>query len=257
MADRPAIEWTDATFNPWSGCERVSPACAHCYADTLRAAMAADSGRSARRTPLQRRDIASTEAVEPASRFDAEPLKVFCASMADVFEERADLDPWRARLWELIEQTPMLHWQLLTKRPENVAAMAPWRDRWPTNVWVGTSVENSRHTFRVRHPARGAGGYPVCFCRAAAWQPVPKRQAESPSARPGPNDWVIAGGRVARRSGPSTSIGCANCETLAWTGRLNFSTSSREDEPQRPVVDSSTIASGASFPLHRSYGFGA
>jgi protein gp37 len=74
---------------------------------------------------------------------------VFCASMADVFEARGDLDPWRERLWALIEETPSLHWQLLTKRPELVTSMVPWRERWPANVWIGTSVENSRHTFRV------------------------------------------------------------------------------------------------------------
>src|SRR5439155_19314188 len=78
-----------------------------------------------------------------------EPTKVFCASMADVFEDRAELRPWRERLWTLVEQTPMLDWQLLTKRPENVATMVPWVKEWPSNVWVGTSVENSRHTFRV------------------------------------------------------------------------------------------------------------
>jgi protein gp37 len=76
-------------------------------------------------------------------------LKVFCASMADVFEEHAALAPWRTRLWTLIEETPWLRWQLLTKRPENVKTMVPWGDAWPTNVWIGTSIENSRFTFRA------------------------------------------------------------------------------------------------------------
>lgn len=69
--------------------------------------------------------------------------------MADVFEDHDELSVWRDRLWPLIEETPRLDWQLLTKRPENVAAMVPWPDDWPANVWVGTSVENSRHTFRA------------------------------------------------------------------------------------------------------------
>ncbi len=69
--------------------------------------------------------------------------------MADVFEDHAELAPWRRRLWTLIEETPWLHWQLLTKRPENVARLAPWRDEWPENVWLGTSIENSRFTFRA------------------------------------------------------------------------------------------------------------
>jgi protein gp37 len=70
--------------------------------------------------------------------------RVFCASMADVFEDHPDVGVHRDRLWPLIETTPWLDWQLLTKRPENVAAMVPWSGTWPTNVWIGTSVETQR-----------------------------------------------------------------------------------------------------------------
>jgi protein gp37 len=130
------------------------------------------------------------------------PKKVFCASMADVFEEHPQLDRWRARLWDVIEATPMLQWQLLTKRPENVWPMVPWRARWPENVWIGTSVENSRHTFRVdilrELPAA------VTFISA---EPLlgslflngkPNRQALSLDGV----DWVIAGGESGPRHRP-------------------------------------------------------
>jgi protein gp37 len=70
------------------------------------------------------------------------PARVFCASMADVFEDHPQVIDARARLWDLIEATPWLHWQLLTKRIENVASMAPWGATWPPNVGLGTSVEN-------------------------------------------------------------------------------------------------------------------
>jgi protein gp37 len=73
------------------------------------------------------------------------PAKVFCASMADVFEDHPDVAAPRERLWGLIEATPWLAWQLLTKRPENIAWMVPWGSEWPRNVWVGTSVENQRY----------------------------------------------------------------------------------------------------------------
>lgn len=77
-------------------------------------------------------------------------MKVFCASMADVFEDRRDLDHARCMLWRVIRQTPNLDWLILTKRPELVNSMAPreWTDEhlgsdgWPANVWLGTSVEN-------------------------------------------------------------------------------------------------------------------
>jgi protein gp37 len=64
--------------------------------------------------------------------------------MADVFEDRRDLDQRREKLWGLIEETPNLEWLLLTKRPENVAHLAPWGSRWPANIWLGTTTENQR-----------------------------------------------------------------------------------------------------------------
>jgi len=70
--------------------------------------------------------------------------RVFCASMADVFECRRDLDAPRSRLWPLIEATPHLDWLLLTKRPENIEGMVPWDAVWPRNVWIGTTAENQR-----------------------------------------------------------------------------------------------------------------
>lgn len=67
--------------------------------------------------------------------------QVFCASMADVFEDRPELEEPRSRLWTLMENTPMLDWLLLTKRPENLNTMALHPDL-PKNAWIGTSVEN-------------------------------------------------------------------------------------------------------------------
>lgn len=75
------------------------------------------------------------------------PALVFCASMADVFEDNDDLLEQRYRLWDLIAATPWLVWQLLTKRPENVARLVPYSwmaEQWPANVWVGTSVEDQK-----------------------------------------------------------------------------------------------------------------
>jgi protein gp37 len=74
------------------------------------------------------------------AKLHGERVRVFCASMADVFEERRDLDPSRERLWGLIEETTQLDWLLLTKRPERVAHMAPWKANWPKNVWIGSTV---------------------------------------------------------------------------------------------------------------------
>ena len=77
--------------------------------------------------------------------------RVFCASMADVFEGRSELSDEREKLWGLIELTPNLDWLLLTKRPHNIIRFVPWTDEWPDNVWVGTTVEN-QHWAEKRLP---------------------------------------------------------------------------------------------------------
>jgi protein gp37 len=64
--------------------------------------------------------------------------------MADVFEPRSDLDPWREKLWQLIEQTPNLDWLLLTKRPGQIKHVYPWARNPRSNVWLGTTAENQR-----------------------------------------------------------------------------------------------------------------
>lgn len=145
MSDVTEIAWTDHTFNPWWGCARVSPACRFCYADSL----AKRYGHEIWRRNGDRRILSEQNWRKPLKwNRDAEaagvPAKVFCASMADVFEDHPQLVEPRERLWGVIEATPWLRWQLLTKRPENVASMAPWGENWPAHVWLGTSVENQR-----------------------------------------------------------------------------------------------------------------
>lgn len=143
MSQQSPIEWTDHTFNPWWGCVKVSQGCKHCYAETL----AARYGHNVWGPQGQRRLFGDKHWQEPlkwnqSAANAGQPARVFCASMADVFEENPALDSERAKLWPLIEATPWLRWQLLTKRPEMVRQMAPWADVWPENVWIGTSVED-------------------------------------------------------------------------------------------------------------------
>lgn len=145
MAQNSKIEWTHHTFNPWWGCVRISPACKHCYAESWARRVGMDlwGARSDRRFfgDAHWREPLKWNAAAAAA---GERRRVFCASMADVFEKRAELDAWRARLWPLIEATPALDWLLLTKRPEHVATMAPWSSIWPRNVWLGVTAENQK-----------------------------------------------------------------------------------------------------------------
>jgi protein gp37 len=143
LAKNSKIEWTTHTFNPWWGCVKMSPACKHCYAESW----AKRLGEPVWGIKAPRRFFGDRHWAEPLqwNRIAIETgvrARVFCASMADVFEDRDDLDPHRDRLWKLIEATPGLDWLLLTKRPDRVLVCTPWGTKWPRNIWLGTTTED-------------------------------------------------------------------------------------------------------------------
>ncbi|QBF32131.1 DUF5131 family protein [Thalassococcus sp. S3] len=142
MGANSKIEWTTHTFNPWWGCTKVSEACKNCYAE----AWAKRVGQNVWGPKPQRRLLSDAHWKQPIAwnkkaERDGERPRVFCASMADVFEDRDELQEHRSRLFDLIEQTPNLDWLLLTKRPQNVDRMARWGNDWPWHVWLGTTIE--------------------------------------------------------------------------------------------------------------------
>lgn len=153
MGENSKISWTHHTFNPWWGCQRVSPGCENCYAEALdkRVGGAVVDGvkrlRWGPKAPRVRTSAANwKEPLKWNRKAAAEGVRkrVFCASMADVFEDRAELVPWRADLFAMIEATPALDWLMLTKRPENISRLMP-AFGWPvSNVWLGTTVEDQR-----------------------------------------------------------------------------------------------------------------
>jgi protein gp37 len=143
MGKETAIEWTDHSFNPWWGCAKVSPGCDHCYAE----AWAKRTGTAVWGVDAPRRAFGDKHWNEPlkwqrAAVAAGKRARVFCASMADVFDKNAPAGA-RDRLWALIRATPDLDWQLLTKRIGNVARMLPadWGNGY-ANVWLGISVVN-------------------------------------------------------------------------------------------------------------------
>lgn len=164
MGQQTSIAWTHHTFNAWIGCAKISPGCAHCYAEPL----ANRIQRGLWGVHAQRR-IASEDMWDQPHHWNraaaraGQRRRVFCASMADVFEDRPDLVEPRKRLFELIDCTAHLDWLLLTKRPQHSASMLPEVDdghggRLATailgtpgklvytrpNLWLGVSVENQK-----------------------------------------------------------------------------------------------------------------
>ena len=155
MAANTSIEWAHHTMNPWRGCEKVSAGCKHCYAEHAAPVRIARSKGLETWGAGAAREIASESMWKQPLLWDrkakeaGERHRVFCASLADVFEDyqgpSADaVKAARLRLWALIEATPNLDWLLLTKRPQNVMNMVPdsWQYEMPQNVWMGCTVEN-------------------------------------------------------------------------------------------------------------------
>jgi protein gp37 len=146
MAETTGIEWTDSTFNPWWGCTKISPACDHCYAADLDKRTGGNHwGNVARRRTSAKNWNEPRRWQKAAPAFFAEhgrKRRVFCASMADVFDNQVDT-AWRDDLWALIRECPDLNWLLLTKRPQNIEKMLPafW-DEVKGSIWLGTTVED-------------------------------------------------------------------------------------------------------------------
>lgn len=203
-------EWVRGyTFNPWWGCLKVSEECHHCYALDIAHHYGHEVWGPAATT--SRRIFGEKHWQEPLmwnrqAQKQGHRRSVFCASMADVYEDHPAIDGERGKLWEIIAQTPWLNWLLLTKRPENILRMSPWgMGYWPDHVWVGASVglqarAEERLPFLIEVPA---------VVRFVSCEPL-----LSPldlSAWLASLQWVISGGE----SGPA-----ARPMDLAWPRML-------------------------------------
>lgn len=143
MSDRSAIEWTEASWNPTTGCSKVSPGCAHCYAETF-----SERWRGVPGHPYEQ----GFDLKVWRSRLDLplrwrRPRLIFVNSMSDLFHE--DIDD--GFIEEVFETMGRAHWhtfQVLTKRQERLLELAPRLD-WHPNVWMGVTIENRRFVHRA------------------------------------------------------------------------------------------------------------
>ncbi|EPD35854.1 MULTISPECIES: phage Gp37/Gp68 family protein [Delftia] len=157
MSENSKIEWTDHTFNPWEGCQKVGPGCDHCYAENRNARFAGGQainwgpGAPRRRTSVSNWNLPLRWNAQ-AEAFQAQHgrrQRVFCASLADVFDNAVSRE-WRDDLAALILDTADLDWLLLTKRIGNAGAMLGemFLDGPPANVWLGATVVNQAEADR-------------------------------------------------------------------------------------------------------------
>jgi len=208
MAENSKIEWTDHTFNPWTGCTKVSPGCDHCYAEgwAKRSGTVQWGDAPRRRTtdanwrlPLKW----NAQAEREGRRF-----RVFCASLADVFDNAAPA-AWRQDLMSMIVRTPHLDWLLLTKRIGNAKRMlsdASMHDgllltandeyRPPANLWIGATIVNREELLRDA-PKLMATPATVRF-----WSVEPLLEDLGVIPRELMPDWVIVGGESGHGARP-------------------------------------------------------
>lgn len=143
MADGSRIEWTQATWNPVTGCSKVSPGCAHCYAETF-----AERFRGVRGHPYEQGfDLKLHPArLELPLRWKR-PRLVFVNSMSDLFHDNVPVDYIRA-VFATMQLADQHVFQVLTKRADRLSQLAPLL-KWPDNIWMGVSIENRRFTWRA------------------------------------------------------------------------------------------------------------
>jgi protein gp37 len=184
MADNSAIEWTEATWNPVTGCDKVSPGCAHCYAETF-----AERWRGIPGHPYEQGfDLRLwPQRLEQPLKWKR-PRMIFVNSMSDLFHEQIP----ESYVQDVFEVMGRAHWhtfQILTKRHERLVELAPSLP-WHANVWMGVSIENRRFVHRADYLREVPAA--VRFISAEPLLgPLERLELEG-------IDWLIAGGE----SGP-------------------------------------------------------
>ena len=153
MGIRTGIEWTNATWNPMTGCTKISTGCDHCYAATL----AQTKTRATYLRQLPVKDTPTNRADPFAPRFWEErleqplrwkePRRIFVNSMSDVFHAQFSIDMIQ-RVFDVMNRATWHHFQVLTKRPERARRLAD-RFTWSENIWMGTSIENMNVAVRA------------------------------------------------------------------------------------------------------------
>lgn len=189
MSAKSTIEWTDATWNPTTGCDRISAGCDNCYALSLSKRLKAMGAAKYQtdgdpRTSGPGFGVAFHPDALSAPFSWRRPRRVFVNSMSDLFHARVPV-PFIRDVFDVMRDTPQHVYQVLTKRSRRLALIAPHLD-WPPNVWMGVSVESADQYGRVQHLAEVPAAVRFLSCEPLLG-PLHDLPLEAV-------DWVIAGG---------------------------------------------------------------
>ncbi|KQC35029.1 DUF5131 family protein [Frankia sp. ACN1ag] len=206
MADHSGIEWTEATWNPTTGCDRISAGCDHCYALTLARRLKAMGSAKYQndgdpRTSGPGFGVTVHADVLAVPRRWREPRLIFVNSMSDLFHARVPVDFIRA-VFEVMADTPQHTYQVLTKRSRRLAQLAGGLE-WPSNVWMGVTVEDAAAVHRVDDLVQVPAAVRFLSCEPLLG-PIPGLDLTGVH-------WVIAGGESGPRHRPVEQ---------AWVGGL-------------------------------------
>jgi len=189
---KSSIEWTDATWNPVTGCTKVSSGCKRCYAERMAKrlqAMGQRNYRNAFQLTLQ------PHMVESPLKW-RQPSRVFVNSMSDLFHEDVPL-AYIHDVFRVMAQADWHQYQVLTKRSERLLEVSPLLD-WRPHIWMGVSVENNAYRFRIEH-LRRTGAHVKFLSLEPLLGPLPKLNLRG-------IDWVIVGGESGPRARPMLAV---------------------------------------------------
>lgn len=208
MASNSSIEWTESTWNPVTGCDKISPGCKHCYAERmakrLRAMGQANYANGFELT-LQ------PAMLELPLRW-RKPQRIFVNSMSDLFHDDVPVE-YVQRVFAVMRKASWHQFQVLTKRAERLAELSP-RLSWPANVWMGVSVENDRHAGRIVHLRSTAAAV-----KFLSIEPLlgPIRELDLRGI-----DWVIVGGESGPGARPMAAEWVRQIRDLCAEQRVPF-----------------------------------
>ena len=181
---KSTIEWTESTWNPLTGCTKISPGCKLCYAERLSRRLKAMGQRNYRNGF----ELTLHEQMLGLPLKWKSPQVIFVNSMSDLFQDGVPME-FISRVFDTMRTANWHIFQVLTKRSERLLELSPWI-RWPDNVWMGVSVENEKYTFRIEH-LRQTPAKVKFLSLEPLLGPLPKLKLNG-------IDWAIVGGE----SGP-------------------------------------------------------
>ena len=231
MPDRSAIEWTDATWNPTTGCTRVSRGCDHCYAETLARRLLSTTYRARTPvvdTPANRSDPFAVRVWPTRLRIPASwraPRRIFVNSMSDLFHRDVPEDFVR-RCFSVMLDVDRHVYQVLTKRPARAARFAQ-RNRdllpagLPPHIWIGTSVEDQSVDYRVRHILGVPAAVRFLSCEPLLG-PLDLGSFLKGSNGPAGVHWVIVGGESGARARPMSRQWARRLRDQCRSARVPF-----------------------------------